>query len=430
MIRVLRSALGIHSLPSERMKLQKQIRRTTKNSSNERKQLLVDVSVIIREDAGTGIQRVVRALLRQLFMTPPEGYRILPVFCTRKNGYRYAHSLFLHKFTTEPIDMIPEGKVIVKKNDLFFGLDLNISFLPIHEDEICGWKEQGVKVHMLMYDMLPHLHPEWFTPRAVKNFNRWLRMIAVYSDSIICISKTVQGELRTWLRNQGFSEHTPNLNFIPLGSEINDTLPTIGINNYENIFHTLENSKFILMVGTIEPRKGYDEVMAAMEALWSQGDETSLVIVGKPGWKTVALQKSIINHPEMNKKLYWLKDITDQSLQKLYEMSMGVLVASRGEGFGLPIVEAMFYKKALLVRDIPVFCEISNQYNGISYFKELKGNLIRDWIKGTPLRIINNLPNITWEESQKKLISIMIPCQQTSECELSSANNNIYNTRL
>ncbi|MBM5574147.1 hypothetical protein [Deefgea sp. CFH1-16] len=54
------------------------------------KQLLVDVSVIIQNDAGTGIQRVVRALLLQLLKNPPAGYSVKPVFCTHQHGYHYA----------------------------------------------------------------------------------------------------------------------------------------------------------------------------------------------------------------------------------------------------------------------------------------------------------------------------------------------------
>jgi glycosyltransferase involved in cell wall biosynthesis len=430
MIAALNSVLNVRSLPSRRMMVIRQMRQNRPHTINHNKHLLVDVSTIIQNDAHTGIQRVVRALLLQLFSNPPEGYKVLPVFCTRKHGYCYADTAFVLKFTS-CIGKLPVGDVIVGNKDIFFGLDLSTHLLPIHEDEIFKWKKKGVKVYILMYDMLPYIHPEWFTPPAVKNFHRWLRTIAVYGDGVISISKTVQGEFRSWLKNQGFSVHTPRLNFIPLGSEFNATLPTHGINVYhKTVFRTLKNTKFILMVGTIEPRKGYDEVLTVMERLWNDSDEIVLVIVGKPGWKTASLQERMINHPQANKKLYWLKEISDNSLQKLYEMSIGVLVASLGEGFGLPIVEAMFYNKVLLVRDISVFHEISNGYSGIDYFKELTASLIIDWIRNIPTKIIDKFPTIKWEESQKKLISIILPYNKTIEYEPLSSKKNVYITRL
>src|SRR6185295_5096695 len=54
------------------------------------RQLLADVSVISKSDAGTGIQRVVRELLRQLITYPPRGYIVRPVYATQWRGFRYA----------------------------------------------------------------------------------------------------------------------------------------------------------------------------------------------------------------------------------------------------------------------------------------------------------------------------------------------------
>jgi glycosyltransferase involved in cell wall biosynthesis len=368
MIAKMNSIFNVRSLPSQRMTVLKQMRQNRPQISKTTKQLLVDVSVIIREDAHTGIQRVVRALLLQLFSNPPEGYQVLPVFCTRKHDYRYADSLFVRKFTSCS-DKLPTGDVVVGNKDIFFALDLAAHLLPLHENQLLAWKQQGVKIHILIYDMLPHLHSQWFTPRSVKNFRRWLQTIGVYADQLICISETVKNELRTWLFDQGFSANTPRISTIPMGSEIASSLPSSGADTETiELIERLKNEKFILMVGTIEPRKGYADAIDAMEVLWDNNDQTSLVIVGKPGWKTLKLQERLLTHEQAGKKLFWLKNISDQTLQKLYEMANGVLVASYGEGFGLPIVEAMHYGKSLLVRDIPVFREVAGNYEYISFF--------------------------------------------------------------
>lgn len=417
MITKLSSALNIRSLPSQRMTVLKQMRQNRPQISKTTKQLLVDVSAIIREDAHTGIQRVVRALLLQLFSNPPEGYQVLPVFCTRKHGYRYADSTFVHKFTSYA-DKLSTGDVVVSNKDIFFGLDLVAHLLPQHENQLLDWKQQGTKIHILIYDMLPHLHPQWFTPRSVKNFRRWLRTIAVYSDQLICISGSVKNELRTWLMSEGFSAHTHRIVTILMGSEIASSLPSCGTDaETTELIEQLKNQKFILMVGTIEPRKGYSDALDAMEYLWDKGDETSLVIVGKPGWKTTKLQERLLTHEKAAKKFFWLKNISDQTLQILYKMANSVLVTSYGEGFGLPLVEAMYYGKSLLVRDIPVFREVTKNYQNVDFF-DIKENtlldkisdLCHDGLNGHNLTI--HIP--TWYESVLELNAIFLSNQRKS----------------
>jgi glycosyltransferase involved in cell wall biosynthesis len=409
--------LSRRSLSSQRMTLLKQMRKNRPQISIQSKQLLVDVSAIIQEDAHTGIQRVVRALLVQLFANPPEGYHVLPVFCTREHGYRYADSVFVHKFTSYDNSQMPIADVVVNNKDIFFGLDLVARFLPLHKKQLLNWKLQGVKLHILVYDMLPHLHPEWFTSRSVKNFHRWLRTISVYGDQLICISNSVNNELREWLCNQNFSIHTPRIVTIPLGCEIASSMPSSGMDDQiAGILESLKKQKFILMVGTIEPRKGYDDALKAMKTFWDSGEDIALVIVGKTGWKTVKLQERLLSHPQQGFKLFWLKNVSDQVLQKLYEMANVVLVTSYGEGFGLPIAEAIYYAKPLLVRDIPVFREVVYGYKNIEYFSDdnMLVSKLKSQLQNPQKNLESEFHGSTWYESVLRLNALFLTNQQKS----------------
>lgn len=64
------------------------------------------------------------------------------------------------------------------------------------------------------------------------------------------------------------------------------------------------------MVGTIEPRKGHLQAVAAFERLWNEGLEANLVIVGPEGWGPVPVDlrrnipeivKALRNHPELGR---------------------------------------------------------------------------------------------------------------------------------
>jgi glycosyltransferase involved in cell wall biosynthesis len=124
------------------------------------------------------------------------------------------------------------------------------------------------------------------------------------------------------------------------------------------------------MVGTVEPRKGYDAALAAFEHLWAGDGERApqLLIVGKPGWKTEDLQQRIRAHREHGRRLHWLSGVSDDGLCRLYEASRGLLMASRGEGMGLPLVEAAMHGCAILARDLPVFRE--QGLTGVLYFDD------------------------------------------------------------
>nr|WP_255662564.1 glycosyltransferase family 1 protein [Acidovorax sp. D4N7] len=295
----------------------------------------------------------------QLLLSPPEGYRVRPVYATRRHGYSYANEDFLdsptqgEKNTVRPVE--------VQSGDIFLALDLAAHLLPRHQAQVLDWKRTGVRLHVLVYDLLPLQHPEWFPSRTERNFKRWMRWLAIYADNAICISASVKDELQNWLKvHYSLPPTALPASIIVLGADINASVPSGGLpNDAKDLLAHLRNTPFVLMVGTIEPRKGHDQALAAFEHLWKQSSSMpSLVLVGRGGWKTEALQDKLRRHPESGKRLFWPQNVSDEYLLHLYAACSGVLVASRAEGFGLPVIEAALHRKPVLARDLPVFREI------------------------------------------------------------------------
>ncbi|MET1114628.1 MAG: glycosyltransferase family 1 protein, partial [Comamonas sp.] len=241
-------------------------------------QLLVDVSVIHESDARTGIQRVVRALLLQLLKTPPTGYRICPVFATRRHGYHYAAPDFLD-VSKQPAGLETRA-VQVQRGDLFLALDLAAHLLPRHQAQVLGWKRSGVKLHVLVYDLLPLQHPEWFNPKTTRNFERWIRWLAVYADSAICISETVKTDLGNWLKACfGLPPTAVPASTIVLGADIDASAPSGGLpSDGEALLKNLRETPSVLVVGTLEPRKGHDQALAAFELLWQRAESAPSLV--------------------------------------------------------------------------------------------------------------------------------------------------------
>lgn len=327
--------------------------------------LLTDVSVIRRHDAHTGIQRVVRAVWSNLHSRSSAPFDVVPVFATSTAGYRFAPVDFLERENSESFG---GATVRVQPGDKFLGLDLNAQLLPEYQKQLSSWRSAGATVHLVVYDLLPIHRPQWFTSKTVYHFKRWMEIVRNHCDQALCISDHVADELDSYLGSAGLR---PKIGRIQLAGDIEASYPTRGVDqSIADAIGRISGIPAILMVGTIEPRKGYDLALAAFEHIWAAGTDPApaLVIAGKPGWQTHSLQERIRNHPEQGSRLFWLPNVSDEGLGQLYEACSAVFLASHAEGFGLPAIEAAVHARHALVRDLAVFRE--QELSNLSYFAD------------------------------------------------------------
>lgn len=323
--------------------------------ASQRPQLLVDVSAIIKHDAQTGIQRVVRSVWSELARRSGQRFDAVPVYATATHGYCYAPDNFLDR----DAPVLPTIPVRVSPGDRFLALDLSAHLLPKYRAQLKAWRAYGATLHFVVYDLLPLLRPDWFSSAAVGHFRKWFQLLSDEADQAICISDQVARDLREKLPRIVASPK-PTIGHMDMGGDISASEPSTGV--CDDLAQLLDRFRFrpaILMVGTVEPRKGYDAALAAFERLWASdvGEAPDLVIVGKSGWKTERLQEKLRTHPERGRRLHWFDQMSDEGLCLLYDACRGVLMASRAEGFGLPVIEAALHRRYVLARDLPVFRE-------------------------------------------------------------------------
>jgi glycosyltransferase involved in cell wall biosynthesis len=369
-------------LPTHRLRRRLFQTPATHNVPGDTRQLLVDVSTIVRHDAQTGIQRVVRAITRELLNQVPAGTDVRPVCATRWTKYRYSHSYAAHLRGTAP-GPVDCSRISISPGDVFLALDLTAHVLPRHALQLARWRMAGAKIYFVVHDLLPVQHPEWFTKRAVRNYKAWIRNLAILADGAICTSVTGARELERWLEgNFGRLEPAISIQSFYLGSDIEASAPSAGLpHGFQQALERLQGTFVVLMVGTIEPRKAHEQVLAAFELLWAKGRDFSLVVVGRVGWKSARLAAKLRGHPAIGRRLHWFENASDEALAALYQRADGVLVASLAEGFGLPVVEAAFYGKPVLARDIRIFREIAGA-NAQFFSADLPSELsqaIADW---------------------------------------------------
>lgn len=121
-----------------------------------------------------------------------------------------------------------------------------------------------------------------------------------------------------------------------------------------------EISNYILMVGTLEPRKNFINLVNAYMLLPQEiRRKYALVLTGDKGWK-VKKEIDQINDLQNQGENILLTGYVSQAEKAWLLRNADVLVQpSLYEGFGMPIIEAMASKTPTIVSDIPVFKEIS-----------------------------------------------------------------------
>jgi glycosyltransferase involved in cell wall biosynthesis len=387
--------------------------------------IFLDISATVKNDRGTGIERVARAIIFTLLESAPPGYRIEPVYLSRIDGtwhHRYAAKYTLGLLNC-PENILNDDAVDMHNGDILLTLDL--AGEPLVQAQKAGlfadYRNRGVWVYATVFDLLPLQMPEVFPPGADRTHQTWLKAIAEF-DGAVCISEAVSSDLQDWIDKH----HTPgqtrrdfSIHSFHLGADVSASVPTRGLpDGAGHILKKIKARPGFLMVGTVEPRKGYTQVLEAFEHLWLKGIEVNLVIAGREGWKDLpaemrrdipAIVQRLRSHTQSGKRLFWLEDVSDEYLEKLYSASISLIAASYGEGFGLPLIEAAQHRLPVIARDIPVFREVAGEH--ACFFDtrdsaQLAESLLRwmDLYKQNRHPLSVDMPWQTWKKSALQLL--------------------------
>ena len=396
----------------------------TRSCARAHRQLLVDISATARHDLQTGIQRVVRALVKELINQPPEGFRVEPVYLTEQGGawhYRYARAWTARAMGLSP-ELLPDEPVDRWAGDMVLVADFTSAYAVKAEQAgvFSALKQDGIGVYFCVYDLLPIQRPEFFPPDQF-GFLDWIKTVARVADGAICISRAVADDLSAWVSSEDLNRARPiRIDWFHLGADIENSVPSKGLpENAETVLARIKARPSFLMVGTIEPRKGHLQAIEAFTRLWQAGQDVNLVVVGREGWRGVPdnARRSIPqtmtclrSHAELGKRLLWLEDASDEYLEHAYAASTCLIAASEGEGFGLPLIEAAQRKMPILARDIPIFREVAG---GHAYFfeglaPEDLADAVMDWLRlseSGQAPTSAQMPWLTWRQSTDLLLT-------------------------
>ena len=407
-----------------------------------------DVTSTLRLHFTSGVQRVTRELARRLCNSQPRELQFVPiVFCPGCDGWRQLSKNEHQRLTTSfPLPDNPGktrsrwlpilrtaasmvlGKTVIRRlsawnhpaghdslalNSLQPGslfLDLDSAWhSPVDRSSLLPvLNAQGVSILTLHYDIIPLILPELVHTRTTQLFIRYFQAHVKHSDLFICISDHSRIELMNYCE-RNYPELKINSTRIDLGSDFiaRDT----GQGNWPL---PPDIKRYILAVGTIEPRKNYDRLLDVFDAIGQDTENLSLVIVGRRGWKSRELIQRIHTHPWRGTRLFWLEGIDDQVLARLYRGATLCVIPSLYEGYGLPVSESLAYGCITLSSKEGALIEAGRGFAEYFDAQDTDGmiTLIENYIKD-PLKYANkrselrNYQPISWDETAKQLVEII-----------------------
>jgi glycosyltransferase involved in cell wall biosynthesis len=205
-------------------------------------------------------------------------------------------------------------------------------------------------VHIIrLHDLFPITHPEWFRFRTRVLFKRSIERATSRKNTIFyCNSKYTKDSLLRMFPNSDFQTYILPCSFNL--TNINKCGKCQGC-----LLTKKDLERFVLMVGTVEPRKNYQMLMESRSKI-----SGNIFIVGRYGWKQRNLKKVLLNlQPSENVK--WIKNCCDASLINLYMHAKVFLSTSIEEGFNIPALEAQHFGCKLLLSSNSVHKELYSE---------------------------------------------------------------------
>jgi alpha-1,3-rhamnosyl/mannosyltransferase len=207
--------------------------------------------------------------------------------------------------------------------DVYFATDYRVPLNP------------ALPVCATFHDAIPLSHPEWANPRLRGLKNVLLRRAARAATRIIAISEAMVPQI---VEHYGVPQE--RVTVVP-----NGVGPAWFEREEPKVLRELRSrydlaERYLLFVGTLQPRKNVERILAAYASLpESIRRDYQLVIAGKEGWRAAPLV-SELQSLQAAGRVRWLERVPETDLRALYQAASVFVFPSLYEGFGLPVLEA------------------------------------------------------------------------------------------
>ena len=235
------------------------------------------------------------------------------------------------------------GKQLVLDGlDLYHGLSNEIPF-DIHHNRV----PSVVTIHDLIFLRFP----EWYPPIDRKIYSRKAAFACLHADRVVAISRQTRSDIIHYL---GTPEE--KIDVVYQGCDPGFYREWNGSEKQEIVSRYQLPDTYLLYVGTIEPRKNLLQVIKSRHL----GKlDVPLIVIGRMTPYIKQIRKYMTEHSLRN--ITFLQDIPNNDLPGIYQQAEAFIYPSRFEGFGIPILEALFSRTPVITSSGSCFNEAGGQ---------------------------------------------------------------------
>lgn len=338
-----------------------------------KKKVYIDVTQFIQIDALTGIQRVMRELIFRLLKNPEletvlicyrpniEKYELL-----RSDGFLLYYQQGMGKksaFCSQNHMRIEE----LERGAIFFEIDVAWSAFLKRSYLLPMLKKQGLILVSMIYDIMAITHFQYFHPLFTYEFMEFISAHILYDDLILVNTADTRDTLISFAKRAGVE--SLRVEVVPLGGDFqgredaSDSTEQV----QESVMQTAGLKPYLLLVGTIEPRKNHKLLYEAYKRRLHE-EEINIIFAGRVGWIEKEFMETLYQDPDFGTRIHHISNASNNDLRYLYHHAFAVAFPTHMEGYGLPVVEALENGDVVIASDIPVLREVGGDY--CIYFKE------------------------------------------------------------
>jgi len=218
-----------------------------------------------------------------------------------------------------PIPFFPTITSVVR-----FSCFNNVDVLHLPHPRFPFVKQPKVPLVVTINDITPIFYPEVHTWRRNIYFRYFVPRYLKKAKAIIAISHQTKADLIKHFK-------------LPV-----DKIHVVYCGIPQTAHTSLKKEKYILYLGTLEPRKNIEGLVKAFAIVKSKGFSYKLIIAGGKGWNYQSIF-TLIRKLKLEDEIIFKGYVSEQEKQELYQKAAVFVWPSFYEGFGLPVLEAMAY---------------------------------------------------------------------------------------
>ncbi len=204
-------------------------------------------------------------------------------------------------------------------------LAASVSPSIVHLPAFAGRPPGGIPCAVTLHDLAFLANPSWFPRLRSVYYRLYFRRVAERAD-VLMVDSDFTG--REAVRRLGADSNI--IRKVYLSTEPMHFDPEI-FKEFTGI-----RDRYILFVGTVEPRKNISSLLTAWQAVIQEHPDLKLVIAGRWGWGPAALKNLLRN----SSGVIWTGQLSESILKSCITGAELLVYPSFYEGFGLPPLEA------------------------------------------------------------------------------------------